>query len=252
MIVYFTGTGNSRFTADMLADKLNDEAVSANSFIKAGKSAELSSDKPWVFVCPVYVSAPPRIFTEFIRNGKFTGSRQVWFIVTSAGTSPCACPVYCSELAEEKGMVYMGTANVHMPQNYLVFFKTKEKAECDAIVEESKSRITELAELIGSGTPFPDPHTTKFDYITTEMIIGPYYKWFMGTKKFAVGDQCIGCGKCASVCPLNNIRLVDKKPAWGDKCTHCVACINLCPTHAIEYGKASIGKPRYKCVEYKK
>mgnify|MGYP002728531920 CR=1 FL=1 len=58
-------------------------------------------------------------------------------------------------------------------------------------------------------------------------------------------DKCIGCGKCAKMCPLNNIKLKNSKPVWGKNCTHCMACICLCPTEAIEYGKKSVGKPRY-------
>ena len=34
MIFYFTGTGNSRFVAQMLASELNDSAVSMNDYIK--------------------------------------------------------------------------------------------------------------------------------------------------------------------------------------------------------------------------
>nr|WP_264291386.1 MULTISPECIES: hypothetical protein [unclassified Dorea] len=30
-----------------------------------------------------------------------------------------------------------------------------------------------------------------------------------------------------------------------DACTHCMACICYCPAEAIEYGKKSVGKPRY-------
>ena len=58
-------------------------------------------------------------------------------------------------------------------------------------------------------------------------------------------DKCVGCGKCAKMCPLNNIELKNSKPVWGKNCTHCMACICLCPTEAIEYGKKSVGKPRY-------
>ena len=35
------------------------------------------------------------------------------------------------------------------------------------------------------------------------------------------------------------------KPVWGKDCTHCMACICYCPAEAIEYGKKSLGKPRY-------
>ena len=52
-------------------------------------------------------------------------------------------------------------------------------------------------------------------------------------------------GKCAEVCPLQNIKLKDGKPVWGGNCTHCMACISYCPTEAIEYGKKSLGQVRY-------
>ena len=48
MIVYFTGTGNSRYCAQMLADKLDDEIVDAFHFIRNGIPAELISGKPWI------------------------------------------------------------------------------------------------------------------------------------------------------------------------------------------------------------
>ena len=34
MILYFTGTGNSRFAAEALADRLDDEVICANDYIK--------------------------------------------------------------------------------------------------------------------------------------------------------------------------------------------------------------------------
>ena len=39
--------------------------------------------------------------------------------------------------------------------------------------------------------------------------------------------------------------LQNGKPLWGQDCTHCMACICCCPAEAIEYGKMSLGKPRY-------
>ncbi|WP_420314690.1 4Fe-4S binding protein [Blautia massiliensis (ex Durand et al. 2017)] len=44
---------------------------------------------------------------------------------------------------------------------------------------------------------------------------------------------------------MNNIVFENGKPIWGNQCTRCMACIGYCPTEAIEYGKKSIGKPRY-------
>ena len=92
----------------------------------------------------------------------------------------------------------------------------------------------------------------KWEYVSTEMILNMYYKHFMPAKPFRVTDGCIHCGKCAASCPMNNITLQEGSPVWGDSCTHCMACINLCPKQAIEYGKKSVGKPRYHCKKYLK
>lgn len=251
MIVYFSGTGNSRYVAKMLAQQLNDETLSATDYIKNGIAAELFSQKPWVFVCPVYVSAPPRVFMDFIKSASFNGNKKAWFIMTCAGGFG-ACPAYAKKLSDEKGLRYMGAAQVCMPQNYLAFFKTKEKAECDEIVRNAIPEIQKLGALIAEFRAFPDPGMKSWELISTEMIIDPYYKYFMNAKKFTVSDSCIGCGKCERVCPLGNITLTGKKPVWGDRCTHCMACINYCPVTAIEYGKKTQGKPRYHCVEFKK
>lgn len=249
MIIYYTGTGNSRYVAKMLAHLTGDELVNANEYIKSQRAAELKSEKPLVFVCPVYVSAPPRLLTDFVRSGSFSGCRRAYFVMTCAGGMG-GSPEYCSRLCSQTGLEYMGTAQIQMPQNYLVYFKTKETEDNLAKIEAAGPEIAKLAGFISQGRAFPDSGMKKWEYASTELILGMYYKWFMGAKKFAAGDECISCGKCVSLCPLNNIKLVDGKPSWGASCTHCMACINLCPKQAIEYGTASVGKPRYHCPEY--
>lgn len=51
MIVYFSGTGNSRYCAERMAQQLDDEAVNSFHFLRDGIAAELISGKPWVYLC---------------------------------------------------------------------------------------------------------------------------------------------------------------------------------------------------------
>ena len=74
MIVYFSGTGNSRYCAQMLAHNLGDELLDCANYIRHQIAADLISGKPWVFVSPTYAWRLPRIFAEFIRSGSFSGS----------------------------------------------------------------------------------------------------------------------------------------------------------------------------------
>ena len=76
MIFYLTGTGNSRWAAQLLADHLHDTAENAAPFLKSGLNPSFHSDLPWVFVCPTYGWQIPHIFADLLRRTGFDGSRQ--------------------------------------------------------------------------------------------------------------------------------------------------------------------------------
>lgn len=248
MILYFSGTGNSRFAARRIAEITGDTVLDAAEYIRKNTGAELVSEKPWVFVAPVYVSAPPLGFMDFLKKSRFSGSSKAYFVMTCAGTMS-ASPVYCSQIAREKCLDYMGTAQLVLPQNYIAFFRMKTAEENRQILQAALPRIDALAGSIAGEQPFPDAPVKGWEVVSTRMVLKPYYRWFIRTKKFCTDERCIGCGKCARVCPLGNIRMENGLPRWGESCTHCMACINLCPKDAIEYGKGSVGKVRYRGPE---
>ena len=82
MVVYFTGTGNSRYCARLLARQLEDGLMDSFHFIRDGIAAELVSEKPWVFVSPTYAWRLHRVFEAFLRSGFFSGSREAYFVMT--------------------------------------------------------------------------------------------------------------------------------------------------------------------------
>jgi ferredoxin len=46
-------------------------------------------------------------------------------------------------------------------------------------------------------------------------------------------DLCMGCGKCASVCPTHCIKMANGLPLTKpNRCLWCMACIQICPTQA--------------------
>ena len=90
MIIYFTGTGNSEYVAKMLADNLGDEVFFANQSIKEHKKENFTSEKPYIFVFPVYLSTSPTISRQN-RHG------APWGTVTSqVRLRPCHWPFLLS------------------------------------------------------------------------------------------------------------------------------------------------------------
>lgn len=51
---------------------------------------------------------------------------------------------------------------------------------------------------------------------------------------------------CKTICPVDNIKMTNKKPTWLGKCTDCMACINICPKEAINIGNKTLKKNRYR------
>lgn len=251
MVIYFSGTGNSKFIASAIADKLGDELVSSNDYIKQNKQGDFCSEKAWVIVFPTYLSTIPEIMVDFLRKASITGAKDAYFVGTCAseiGASSNAA----AKLCEEKGLVYKGLAKVVMPQNYIALFKMTEAEEIEKRQKEALVQIETIAQAISKGESLDLSCKSKVEYAFTRIVEKIYNGPFTQTKKFYATDECVGCSLCEKVCPLNNIELVDNKPSWKGSCIHCMGCINRCPKQAIEYGKNTIGKARYSCKEYGK
>ena len=249
MVVYFTGTGNSRYCAALLADKLQDRCLDAFPFLRNGIAAELHSEEPWVFVCPTYAWRMPRVFADFIRAGQFSGSREAYFVLTCGGEAGDAGS-YAAALCREKGLRFRGLLPVVMPDNYLVLFSAPKPEEIPKKLAAARPVLEEAAGRILAGEPFPERKAGKLDRVKSGVVNTGMYRYFLRTKAFYATDACTGCGKCAVACPLGSIRLRDGKPQWSSRCTHCMACLCGCPAGAIEYGRGTRNKRRYLCPPY--
>lgn len=249
MIVYYTGTGNSRYAAEYLAAATGDAMLDATPYIQSGKAAVLTSERPWIFVSPTYGWRIPRIFEEFIARGTFSGSREAYFVMT-CGTEIGNAGRYLRKLCAEKSFAFRGVQEVVMPENYVAMFYVPGEAESAAIRSSADNTLAQTAELLRAGRDFPPHNANVIDRIKSTVVNPAFYATCVKSGPFTVSDACTGCGKCAKNCPVNGIAMKDGKPVWTGACTHCMACICGCPAAAIEYGRKSRGKPRYQCPHY--
>ena len=244
MIVYYTGTGNSRYVAQRFAAALGDDLITANEYIKNDTPADLHSDRPWVFISPTYGWQIPRIFADFLRRGRFTGSRKAYFVMT-CGSEIGNANKYNRDLCAEKAISCMDTAQIVMPENYIAMFSAPQADEARQIVAKAEPDIDRAIAAIQANQPFAPTRNNLYDRFMSGPVNPIFYKFFVKANAFTASSACIGCGQCVKRCPMNNVTLKDGKPSWGKNCTHCMACICYCPKEAIEYGKKSVGQPRY-------
>ena len=73
MILYFSASGNSKYIAEYLAKQIGDKTISLNQRIKTHDYSELSSDTPFILVCPIFAWRIPRIVEDYLKAIKFSG-----------------------------------------------------------------------------------------------------------------------------------------------------------------------------------
>ena len=59
----------------------------------------------------------------------------------------------------------------------------------------------------------------------------------LADKSFQVDAKCSGCGTCAKVCPVGNIKMVEGKPVWQHHCETCLACYCMVSTRGNYWSK---------------
>lgn len=244
MVLYFSGTGNSRYAAQRIAAALGDELLSMNDRIKAEDTSSVKTDERLVIVTPTYAWRIPRLVENWLRRTEFPGARQAWFVMTCGGEIGNAAK-YNHAICREKQLAYMGTAQIVMPENYIAMFNAPQAEEARQIVAKAEPDIDRAISAITGGQAFPPPRNNLYGRFMSGSVNPIFYSFFVKSKAFAASNACTGCGQCVRLCPTNNITVQNGRPVWGGDCTHCMACICHCPAEAIEYGKKSTGKPRY-------
>lgn len=244
MVLYFTGTGNSRHIAERIAHALNDTLISLNDRIKSGDITPLAVNGRLVLVMPTYAWRIPRIVRDHLLRTELRGARETWFVM-DCGSEIGNAAKYNRALCREKGLVYMGTAQIVMPENYIAMFDAPQAEKARQIVARAEPDIDNVIAAVRENRAFSPPRRKFYDRFMSGPVNPIFYSCFVKASAFTVGDACTGCGQCVRRCPTNNITLQTGKPVWGQDCTHCMACICYCPAEAIEYGKKSLGKPRY-------
>lgn len=250
MIFYFSGTGNSLYAAKKIGEHNKERLISIASAMNSKDECyeyTLEDNEAIGFVYPVYSWAPPKMVLEFTQKLKFNNYKNnyIFTVVTCGGNIGNTVKVLDDSL-KKKNLSLKSGFSVQMPGNYMVFgdVDTKEVEQkkllsadkdldrINKVIEERKECVYEVEKGAMPGV------------LTS--IINPFFnKYGINTKKFYANDNCNGCGICESVCNCKTIKL-QGKPIWGDKCSQCLACVNLCPTKAIQYGKGTEKKGRYK------
>ncbi len=252
MIICFSGCGNTRQVARLLAGHLGEADIAdlrGDLLLGREPLTVPGGTRRVVWMFPVYSWGVAPAMADFIDRlpaGTFP-SDTVHYAVMTCGDEVGMTHRSFRRLLAGKGWTVRSTYSVTMPDVYVLLpgFNVDDPDELHAKLDAMPPRVQAVAESITADGPgVDDVHIGPLPRIKS--AIYPLFRRLdIKPKKFHATDACVSCGRCAKVCPYNNIVVDDAGPHWGPACTLCLGCYNCCPQHAVQYGRRSRGKGQY-------
>ena len=244
-IFYFSGTGNSLYAANQLAAKLGGTEIIPIAKV-IGKDIDLSCDKVGI-VFPVYAWGPPRIVAEFVK-GINLKDKYIFSIATYGGFIGGTL-VTLNDILKKNGAKISAGFGLKQPSNYVVGYGNRKSSEEEfkKFAEKSEKRINKIADIVKNGIESGIKKSiAPINALTNLVYLGFISHLKDQEKGFWINDKCIDCKRCERMCPVENIKVIDGKRIWQGKCEMCMACIQWCPTEAIQHGKYTAKRLRYR------
>ena len=176
MILYFSGTGNSKYVAKRIADALGDEILNLNDRIKASDTSPVETDERLIIVTPTYAWRIPRVVRDWLRKTELRGATQVWFVMT-CGSEIGNADKYNRELCAEKAIPCMGTTQIVMPENYIAMFSAPHADKARQIVAQAEPSIDRAIAAIQRNQPFAPTRNNLYDRFMSGPVNPIFYRF---------------------------------------------------------------------------
>lgn len=246
MILYFSGTGNTRYAAETLGRLLAEPVIAMDVASASPRLAMEGNMVVWCF--PTYSWGIPPVVVRYMRSVAFDGDNGApHYMMTTCGDDMGQTDRQWQRIIAARGWDARSAFALVMPNTYVLMkgFNVDSPEVAQRKLGAAPERIAAIAEAIRSGAPsmlVPG----RFAWIKSRII----YPWFcrhcMSAKPFGATAGCTGCGLCSRSCPMNNITMEKGLPHWGADCAMCLRCYHICPRRAVAYGTATEGKGQYR------
>ncbi len=248
MIVYFSGTGNSRHVAQELAMLTADKAIPL-------LGVEKIDYKVLGVVCPVYSWGISPVILNSIKGWTVAEQPSYVWVALTCGDDTGMAPSMISKALVKKGLQPDAIWSVQMPNTYVLLpgFDVDSQEVEQQKINNLPVRLKEIAGVINRRQRgVNDVVKGTMARLKTGLVYPLFVLFGIQPRRFRVSDACVGCGRCAELCPMGNIIMKQedikgkKIPVWGKNCTSCLGCYHGCVHGAIAYGTVTRHKGRYQ------
>jgi Fe-S-cluster-containing hydrogenase component 2 len=251
IMFYFSGTGNSKFIAELFCKNMHCECVSIEEnadFEKLAEAHEIIG-----FCYPIYASRAPRNLREFAQKYAelLTNKKLIIFCTQMLFSGDGARAfTYLFPRIKRKNMQIIYAEHFNLPNNVCNVFVTPlaSPQKSKKLITKAERKMQIVCENIRSNVSKRrgfNPFSRAIGAI--QPIVIPIMEK-RGRKSVKVRDNCDLCGVCIEVCPMKNLVQEDAKITHKQNCIICYRCVNKCPQKAITTTFHARVKKQYKGI----
>lgn len=248
-IYFYTGTGNSFWASRRLSEALGDTQLV--SIINAGAGAIHCPSDRIGLIFPVHIWGLPSLVIDFLNRLDSDSSKYYFAVAVNAG-QVAATLIQLQTLMQARGIKLSSGYSLNLPSNYIPWGGADSADKQQKKFYYAAAKIARIAETIKSKETKPLEKGPLWQNVILSLIYRKSYNAVHKMdKSFWADDKCNNCAICEKICPAQNILIKNDKPAWQHRCDQCFACLQWCPEEAIQYGKNTLKKKRYRNPEIK-
>lgn len=236
IILYFSGTGNTKFVALRFSQLTKAPAYSIEE--KVDFATLITESSRITLVYPIHHSTAPVLFKRFImQHSQLFIKKEIIILCTQQFFSGDGAFNITKYLPKDIKVLYAD--HIAMPANignipvYSVLTKGNFTKRCRIATTRLKKAIRKIDQGVRYTRGF-----SGFAHWLGRSQNKHESEYLHGEKEsIQVASSCILCKKCIHSCPTQNLEVGSQEKIEGKgQCTFCWRCVNICPKKAITVG----------------
>lgn len=225
--IFFSPTGGTKKTADILMEGLGDEFVSVDLIKNPDKLSKINftENDICLFAVPSYGGRVPTVVSEKLKVVKGNGAKAVLAAIFGNRAIDDTL-MELQDVLEKCGFTCLAGLKAVAEHSLMHQFGAgRPDAEDEKELRKFASRIKEKYENFSDSgkLSLPGNHT---------------YREYHGVPLKPVANRkCEACGLCAKECPAGAIPKENPRVTDKEKCISCMHCVSVCPKNARHYSR---------------